>query len=60
MVLALELRIEEKGYGISLCDEGKARCVFFHGGLERPLCKAVQVKPGLPWRPQDVGDARVI
>jgi hypothetical protein len=60
MVLALELRIEQRGYGSSLCDEGKARYVFFRGGLERPLCETVKVKPGLPWRPQDVVDARVI
>ena len=35
--------------GMSLC-----------GGPERPLCKAVKVKPGLPWRPQDVRDARTM
>ncbi|MGE9641895.1 hypothetical protein ACQP3J_33175, partial [Escherichia coli] len=34
--------------------------VSLHGGPERPLCEAVKVKSGLPWRPQDVGDARVI
>lgn len=28
-----------------------------HGGLERPLCEAVNVKSGLPWRFQNVGDA---
>ena len=33
--------------GMSLC-----------GGLERPVCESVKVKPGLPWRPQDVGKAR--
>jgi hypothetical protein len=27
-------------------------------GPERPLCEAVKVKPGLPWRLQNVGDAR--
>ena len=26
----------------------------------RSLCEAVKVKPGLPWRPQDVGDARAM
>ena len=31
-----------------------------HGGLEKPLCQAVKVKPGLPWRPQNVGDARAM
>lgn len=34
--------------------------VSLHGGLERPLCKAMKVKPGLPWRPQNVGDARAV
>lgn len=34
--------------------------VSLHGGLERPLCEAVKVKPGLPWGPQDVGDARLV
>lgn len=29
-----------------------------HGHLERPLCEALKVKPGLCWRRQDVGDAR--
>lgn len=24
------------------------------------MCEAVNVKPGLLWRPQDVGDARVV
>ena len=27
---------------------------------ERPLCEAVKVKPGLPWRPQEVRDARAL
>jgi hypothetical protein len=30
-----------------------------HGSLERPLHEVVEVKPGLHWRLQDVGDARV-
>lgn len=41
-------------YGISTYGRkaGEARYVseahvFLHGGLERPLCKAVKVKPGL-------------
>ena len=29
-----------------------------NGDLERPLHKAVKLKPGWPWRPQDIGDAR--
>ena len=40
-----------------------ARCVAgvsLHGGPERPLHKAVRSKSILPWRPQDIGDARVI
>ena len=39
----------------------RGKCVAglsLHGGLERPLCEVVKVKPGLSWRPQDVGDAR--
>lgn len=31
-----------------------------NGGLERPLCEAVKLKPGLPWRTQDIRDARVM
>lgn len=31
-----------------------------HGHLERPLWEALKVKPGLCWRPQDVGDARAM
>lgn len=27
-------------------------------GLESPWCKAMKGKPGLQWRPQDIGDAR--
>ena len=35
--------------------------VSLNGGLvERPLCEAVKLKPGLPWRTQDVRDARVV
>ena len=34
--------------------------MFLNGGQERPLCEDVNVKPGLLWRPQDVGDARVV
>jgi hypothetical protein len=34
--------------------------VSLHGGPEGPLFETVKVKPGLPWRPQDVGDARVM
>lgn len=31
-----------------------------NGDLERPLCDAVKVKPGLPWETQNVRDARVV
>lgn len=31
-----------------------------HGDTERLLCKAVKVNPGLCWRLQDAGDARVM
>jgi hypothetical protein len=34
--------------------------MFLHGGLERLLHEAVMVKPELHWRPQDVGDARIV
>ena len=34
--------------------------VSLNGGLERPLHEAVKLKPGLPWKPQDVGDARTV
>lgn len=30
------------------------------GGPERSLCETVQVKPGLCWRPGDIGDARAV
>lgn len=30
------------------------------GGLERSLCKPVKVKPGLPRRAQDLGDATTV
>jgi hypothetical protein len=32
--------------------------VFLNAGLETPLCKAVKVKPGLTWRPQELRDFR--
>ena len=31
-----------------------------NGGLERPLCEALKVMSGLPWRPQDVGHANAV
>lgn len=31
-----------------------------HGGPENPLHQAVKVRPGLCWRPEDVGDARAM
>ena len=31
-----------------------------HGGLYGPLSEAVKVKPGLGWKPQDAGNARVL
>jgi hypothetical protein len=34
--------------------------VSLHGGPEWPLCETVKVRPGLPWQPQEVRDARVI
>lgn len=29
-------------------------------GSERPFCKTMKVKAGLPWTAQDVGDARIV
>ena len=66
VVLALELRIEERGYGIfplQLRKAAEARyvaAVSLPGGQKRPLCEAVKLKYALPWRPQDAGDARVM
>ena len=34
--------------------------VSMNGGLEKPLCEAVKLKPVLPRRTQDVGDARIM
>jgi hypothetical protein len=34
--------------------------VFLHGGPERTLHEAVKTESGLPWRPQDVRDARTV
>lgn len=34
--------------------------VSLHGGPERPLQEAVEVKPESCWRLQDAGDARVV
>ena len=31
-----------------------------NGGPERSLCEAIKLKPGLPWRPQDVGNGRAM
>ena len=42
-------------------DAGNVSGVSLHGDLERPLCEAVKVKPGLPWRDsQDVGEAEAV
>jgi hypothetical protein len=34
--------------------------VSLHGGLERPLCEDIKVKPRLPWRPQDVRNVKAM
>ena len=64
MVLALESRIEEvviESLWLRKASEARHMSgVACHGGPERPLCEAVKMKPGLPWRPQDIGDARVM
>lgn len=31
-----------------------------HGSPERPLPESVEVKPGLHWRPLNVGDSRAV
>ena len=53
MFLALELRIEEMGYGIYLCMElssAEARYMLGvslnSGPVERSLCESVKLKPG--------------
>jgi hypothetical protein len=39
-----------------MCQSG----VSLHECLERPLHEVVEVKLGLPWRPQNVGEARAM
>ena len=39
----------EKGYGNSLVP-GVCQGMSVHGGLEMPLCEAMKVNTGLPWR----------
>jgi len=66
VVLALESRVyKSKGFVeyFSIGKASEARHIpgdFLHGGLEGSLCEAVKVKPGLPWRPEVVGNARVM
>jgi hypothetical protein len=31
-----------------------------HGGLKEPLHEAVEMKLGLHWKPQDVGDSKTM
>ena len=65
VILALESRIQERVVESpsvtkeSCLGQVSAR-VFLHGGLERPLHGSVKVKLVLCWRPQDVGNARVV
>jgi hypothetical protein len=62
-VLALESRKQERVCRISFrakeSHQGQA-CVqvSVHGGLEKPLCETLSIKPGFHWRPQDVGNAK--
>jgi hypothetical protein len=65
--MALESRIQESGYEISLLNQDKLlgpdMCQGWpslHGGLERLFPETEKVKLGLPWRPQDAGDVRVL
>jgi hypothetical protein len=60
----LESRIEERGYRITLCDLRKAAeskyvaMLSLYGGPEGPLCETVKMKTRLPWRSQEIRDAR--
>lgn len=43
-----------RNFPLKLRKATKAKCVTgvtLDGDLERPLCEAVNVNPGLPWRP---------
>lgn len=65
MVLALESKTEQRLWNLSpqlrkATEERHVVEMSLHGGQERPLGEAVKVKPGLLWRPQDVGDARAV
>ena len=65
MILTLESKTR-KGHRISPQEQGESLEAShvsgesLYGDPERPLREAVKVKPGLPWRSQDVGDARVM
>ena len=58
------LQLRPRGSGFRVKDKRKAdearhvSGVSLNGGLERPLHEAMKLKPRLPWRTQDVGDAR--
>ena len=65
MVPKLESRIEKRFGNLppQIENISEARCtsgLFLHGGLERPLSEAVKVYQGLPWKPQKVGNVRVM
>ena len=60
MVLTLESNTERKkkrtlrNFSLELRKVAEARCVAggsLDGGLERSLCEAVKMNPGLPWKP---------
>ena len=34
--------------------------VSLNGSLDRPLHEAAKLKPGLPWRPEDIRNARAM
>ena len=56
---ALELRTEEGAieFASTTKESREARHVSgvsMNGGLEKPLCEAVKLKPVLPWRTQEV------
>ena len=61
VVLGLELRIEERSYRIKAAEARHVSGVSLNGGLvEKQLHEAVNLKPGPPWRTQDIRGARVM
>lgn len=60
--VALDSRVQERSYGVSLCVSGKflwpGTCQgSLVGGPERPLGEAAKVKPRLPWKMLEVPES---